>query len=795
MLVRKNLWAILALMAATSVLAGCGGAAGREAAYLKRGKAFLAKQDYPKAEVELKNVLQIDPKNAMAYYLLGETEQKLSNLQLAFGYYSKAVALQPDFPAAQAKVGTFYLLSGDVAKASQTADTLLAKHPSDARGQLLKAAVMARLGNMAGAIKEASNALAADPSNSRAASLLALLYVKHGETAKGASVLQNAIAKNPKSIPLRLTLIRLYATNPENNDKIQQLFREIIAIAPEQLQPRVMYASFLVHINQTKQAEQVLRDAVQEKPKDVRRHVILAQFLADSGNVAAAKAELQNTARSHPDSDSPRFALGALYAQTHDFAKAETNYRQIISSDNTTQDVLQARDRLAALLLQQGKVEESMEQVKKVLDKDPQDSGALLLQGTNALSHGDALTALTAFRSLLKNEPTSAKILALLAQANLMNHAPDLARANLARAVSDNPNDINARLRLARFLMQENDSGAALKQVHQALMVAPDNAAALELEADIMVARHDQGAAAGALEQLSNAYPKDPIGPYRLGQLYGSQKHYNQAAAQFELALERAPQASQVLAALIDTYLARGASMKAVARLQKQIHMDPNDAPAHELLGEVYMHLKKYADAGTELRRALTIAPKWNIPYVNLAQVDRLRGDDSGALAVYQQGLKSIPGDQHLLLALASYYESRHEDQKATATYRSAIQADPKDAVAANNLAMLLVERGGATRLKEAQTLATRLASSPIPAFLDTAGWVSLKSGNTDQAIALLSKAVDAQPQVPIFQYHLGLAYRQKGEIADARMHLAKAAAATHFDKAAEARTMLESLH
>ena len=795
MSVRKSLSGILVLAVTAVVLAACGGAAGREAAYLKRGKTYMAKQDYPEAEVEFKNVLQIDPKNAAACYLLGRVEERQGNYQLAFGFYDKAVELRPDYPAAQSRLGTFYLLSGNLAKASQMADAILSKHPADPHGRLLKAAVMARQGDAKGAITEASGVLAADPSNYRAASLLAALYDNQGDTAKGIVVLQAAIVRNPKNIPLRTSLIRLYGKSPASYDKAEQQFQEIIAIEPTRFQLRVMYASFLAHIKQADQAEQVLRDAVKADPKDMRRHVTLAEFLAANRSVAQAEAELKQTIQSYPDANAPRFALAALYEHTGALANAEAVYHKIISREDKRPDGLEARDHLASLLLHEGRADESMKLVKEVLKKNPQDSDALLLEGTIALKRNDALTATSAFRSVLKDHPTSAKVLALLAQANLMNHAPELARSDLQRAVGDNPNDVNARLRLAQFLLGEKDSGAALKEIRESLAIAPNNAAALEAEADVMVVRHDTAGAVQALEQLSTAYPKDPLGPYRLGQLYGAQKRYDQAAAQFELALERAPQAPQPLTALINTDMMQGASDKAVAQLVQIIKTSPQDAPAHELLGEVYLRLKRYPDAQKELNRAMAIAPKWNVPYINLARLDLLRGNSAGALALYHKGLEAIPGDQQLMLTLAGYYASKHDYSHAIATYRSVVKANPNDAVATNNLAELLIRRGGDARLKEAQKLAARLESSPVPAFLDTAGWVDLKSGDTDRAIALMTKAVDAQPDVPIFQYHLGLAYRQKGDVADARIHLAKAAAARDFAKAAEARALLHSLH
>ena len=54
----------LVLMLAASLLIACGGKEERKAKYLERGKAYFEEQNFDKARVEFKNVLQIDPKTA-----------------------------------------------------------------------------------------------------------------------------------------------------------------------------------------------------------------------------------------------------------------------------------------------------------------------------------------------------------------------------------------------------------------------------------------------------------------------------------------------------------------------------------------------------------------------------------------------------------------------------------------------------------------------------------------------------------------------------------------------------------
>ena len=71
----KQLISGLTKLTAASILvvsiSACGGAEERKVTYLEKGKAYIADKNYDKARIEIKNVLQIDPKYAEAYLLNG----------------------------------------------------------------------------------------------------------------------------------------------------------------------------------------------------------------------------------------------------------------------------------------------------------------------------------------------------------------------------------------------------------------------------------------------------------------------------------------------------------------------------------------------------------------------------------------------------------------------------------------------------------------------------------------------------------------------------------------------------
>ncbi|MGB7933805.1 MAG: tetratricopeptide repeat protein [Gammaproteobacteria bacterium] len=132
------------ILLVAAVLAGCGGAEERKAKYLERGKTSFEEQNFEKATVEFKNVLQIDPKTAAPYYYLGRIAEQDQEWRQAFGYYSKAVELDPGLIDARIHLGRFYLLAGDMDKSAEQADEVLKLEPANADAQVLRASLLMR---------------------------------------------------------------------------------------------------------------------------------------------------------------------------------------------------------------------------------------------------------------------------------------------------------------------------------------------------------------------------------------------------------------------------------------------------------------------------------------------------------------------------------------------------------------------------------------------------------------------------------------------------------------------------
>ena len=131
-----------------TTLIACGGAEERKSVYMEKAKASIEAGDFNKARIELKNVLQIDPKESEAYYQLGEVYEQQKEYTKAYRHYLKVEELSPENLSNHAKLGRIYLfLANEPDKAQEKVDLILSKEPTNSDGLLLKARILLKNNN------------------------------------------------------------------------------------------------------------------------------------------------------------------------------------------------------------------------------------------------------------------------------------------------------------------------------------------------------------------------------------------------------------------------------------------------------------------------------------------------------------------------------------------------------------------------------------------------------------------------------------------------------------------------
>lgn len=762
--------ALLSLLAAA--LVACGGAAERKAKYLDNGRGLYELGNYDKAQIEVRNALQIDPKYVEAIYLLGQINEAKSNYPAAAGNYQAIIDLDPKHLDAHIRLGRLYLLGKAPDRATEMMEAALKLSDRHPDVLALRAGIRSATGETAGAIEDAQAVLKLQPDHLDAVALLAGLYSRNQQAEKGVALLKDGIARKPQQVGLRMLLVELYNGQGKRALAAEQL-REIIVTEPKNIAHRVRLADYYASMQQLDDAEKILRAAVAEMPESNDAKITLVSFLAQKRGRAAAEKELRALIDAEPKKYPLRFALASLYLTTGERDKGIAVYQEIIAIDKTGAAGLEARTHIAQIHLSENRGADAEALIAQVLSENARDNGALLLRGQIALRRGDARAAISDFRTVLKDKPESPAVHGLLASAHERNGETGLALDSIQKAVQLDARAIESRVQYAQLLMKTGDLAKALDQTTAALGVSPTHLTALETHFRIQLQKGDNTSAQKTLGMVKANYTNLGLGDYLSGQLNETNKRFAAAIGDYELALKKSPDAPEPLSGLVRLLLVQKKPDQAIARVREVLKATPSNIVAHGLLGEILMMQGKYPEAVAQFRETLRLSPKLVPVYKNLAKTQLVMKDVNAAEQTYRDGLKATGGDTGLRIELANLYQQAGKTDETIREYEEALKHDPESKLLANNLAMLLVSyRDDKKSIERATQLVEPLSRSDNAAYLDTLGWVRYKRGEYDSAIRTLEQAISQVPKEPILHYHLGMAYYNKGDKAQARKHL-----------------------
>lgn len=773
-------------------LAACGGPEERKANYRLRAQEYLQDGNFPKARVALRNVLKIDPKDAEAYYLYAQVEEKERNWRNAFANYERVVELAPDHDRAQLRLAKFYLEARMGEKVTELADKVLIRHPDNVQAASLRIAVSAINGRVPDAIRQAEDLVVGHQADPDATLLLATLYVSQGRAAEAEAVLSKAVEAHPSNVEV-LEGMGLVYLKSGRTDMAETMYRKIIELEPKVFDHRTRLAKFFDQQKAYDKAEELLREAVTLDRDSEGRHLMLAEYLALRGKPEQAEAALQDAQRQLPQAPKLRFALAKFYEELGRTKDARAVYDVVRDEFKKEPPALEARVKLAALEWAGGNKADAERELLEVLKENPRSMEGLLLQGKIALKRGNGKDAVQSFRSVLKDQPDLVEGHIRLAQAYLMTNDPTLARESLDRASALNPGHAEAQLLLAGI-----DAGAgkiveARQRVESVLARDPQNLPALSALYRLQMAGKEWDQTQRTLGRLRGAGAGQGAADMAEGALLQAQQQWDRAIAAYERVLTAAPSAPEPLLALLQIDRAQGNLDRAEARLNRLL-ADARHPYAHGFLGEVLLSKGDKAGADAHFASATQINPQWSMPWFHLATIRIAEKRQADAQTLLTEGLRANPASGELRLLLATSLTETGAIDAAIREYETLLKDNPKALLAANNLASLLVDRKGDPQsLDRALTLSRDFErQAPNPYFLDTLGWVHLKLGHYEEALRIMKLAVEKAPAHPVLNYHLGAAYSRNGQKGEAKAYLQKALGAEQgFPGIDDARALL----
>ncbi len=290
------------------------------------------------------------------------------------------------------------------------------------------------------------------------------------------------------------------------------------------------------------------------------------------------------------------------------------------------------------------------------------------------------------------------------------------------------------------------------------LELQPDDANAREKLATGFILTNQRGKAVEMLEQIIKEHP-DKYQPYDL---------LAQVLDDEARSLQRGKKIDE----------AKAAFAKAAANYEQSLLINPNHVGTYLHLAELYLGPLKTADRAvrllTEARRRFLGAPEI-VYYLAVAQSEAKQTQQ--AVATFEEALHEAQLEQDNDIPNAKFYfnygataEQAGLYEKAADLLRKSIALDPANsAEACNYLGYMWADHN--MNLDEAEGMIKRaLEMEPNNAsYLDSLGWVEFRKGKFDQALNnLLTAAKTADHEDPVIFEHIGDAYFKLNRIPEA---------------------------
>jgi len=720
----------------------------RKQKYLESGDRYFAKEKYREAAIQYSNALQVDPRFAAAHYQLGETYLKLGDVARAFQELSRTIDLAPDNYRARIDVANLLVAARNpdgstndeyLKQARVHLDLLLLKQADNPAVLQAWADYYGAENNLAAAMVEMQKAVAADPNRSES-------Y-------------------------LDLALLQLRANLP---DQAELNFKKAANLAPTAMNAQLALGSFYQSRNRLPEAEQQFQHAIQVAPKDPAPREALVRLYMTEGKKADAENLLKQAKKDLGDTSEGYRMLGDFYFADGQLDKALAEYASLYSDHPKDPQV---KKNYVQLLILKGRLDEAGKLNNEILKSNPHDVEGLIYRGQIQVRQNDAAGAVDSLQQALRDDPSNAIAHYHLGLAFDLQRNDARAESEWREAVRLRPDLMDAQRALAALEMRSGDFDALTQTGQQIVTAAPYAADGYILRAVGEMNRQKYSDAQQDLTKVMGLVPSSVVPYVQMGNLYQLQKQYREAIKFYQQALDKDSASSEALQGMMNTYIAEKQVDEAIAAARTQIAKSPRVGGFYDLLGTALFQKKELKDAESAFNKAIELDKNNSDALLKLGQVQAAEGSASQALATYQQSIKDHPREIGFYILAGELYESQKDWEQAKTMYQKALEIQPDNALASNNLAYVLLQQGGNVDVALAMAQTARRGMPESSNAADTLGWAYFQKGVYQSAIQMFQESLRLNEKRgaaddPTVHYHLALAYEKLNQTSQARQQL-----------------------
>ncbi len=503
-------------------------------------------------------------------------------------------------------------------------------------------------------------------------------------------------------------------------------YREALNLDPGSVHLRDKLIAALIEAGQPERAAEIYEgELVRSGPDQAILDSLLALYtgMGKNDRRLGTLSRLINLARSQGRSPAAyQLQMAQLYQATGRAAQAAEIY-ELLAQGAPSDQAAGHLTQLAGLYHESGQTDREITALKRLLEVSPPEQSAgiwaeIVALYDNSSDEAGRLTAWQSLAKLLPPGPNKANAYKMIAQLLYRDRKYDEARTAYQEAVKAAPEDVKARLNLARLAAATGERALYRQELTKILELTPDD---LELRKELALALREDGQNAKAKAQYLEILEREPqdqvirltlidfletikdqdelirqytemmaqqpdekVLPYNLGVLLFEKKRWPQAIEAFTKVVALDPKEAEARDYLIIAYQRTGQKREMLDEAMALYRLDPSKTVYRTLMLNTQENAKDWAGYVKTAEECAKLTPKDPAAWRLLAKGQTKTNQKPEAAQSLWRAAEVAPDKKaEAWFTAASAFSVLGKNDRALQAYKKVLEIDPKNERAA----------------------------------------------------------------------------------------------------------------
>lgn len=526
-------------------------------------EAYLQSGDLPKAEKYYTLAAKAAPEDTEVRIALALSKLAKGNVDAGFLQLEQLTANDKGTNADLALISA-RLRRNEFDEALRAIDKMQLKLPGKPLPDFLRGQILTRRKDLVGAQVSYERALSVDPVYFPAVTAMAAIALSQRKPADALKRYQALLARDPTNFRAQLAVADLRQIMGANSAEVGALLATAVKSNSSEPTPRLAQIDYLLSRYQAKEALYLAQEAVSVFPDNFGFQDALGRSQMANGDTRQAVLTFLKIAAAQPSNPQIHLRLADVHILAKDYPAAKQSLNKALE---TSPKLLVAQQMLIQTALAGRQFDEAVKIAQTVQMERPKEPVGFVMEGEIQAGQHAWEPAFRAFRSALdlgRSTELATRLHAIYIRANRPQDAEKFAISWL----KDRPRDASFLFHLGSMAMDVKEFGIAEAHYREVLALSPDNAAALNNVAWLMIKQDKPGALQFA-ERANQLQPEQPSVLDTLAMAYAAEKLWPKAVESQRKAVDKAPEVPGYRMSLAKLLIASGDRLGAKVELKK----------------------------------------------------------------------------------------------------------------------------------------------------------------------------------------------------------------------------------